>query len=278
VAAPEQQAGRSWKAHPDRAEGTGGFVDLDRWWLERRLLAQLLTSTTQAAYNIAERRPPDARVPRGRTFHAGWVALRYLHNPKAAAQHFARIVDGTHNPHALSRGGYWQGRAAEAMGQNAQAKAFYEMAGQHIATYYGQLARARLGLKDVGLRAPPAFTPQEMNVLNNLEAVRAAAILYELGERDMLASIYAELGESATDIAGMAMMGELAAKHGDGRAMLLLGSCLPPRLPLEHYAYPTVGLPDYSRSPQLSLRSPIRSRARKVTLIKRSSQAPTRWA
>ena len=75
------------------------------------------------------------------------------------------------------------------MGQNAQAKAFYEMAGQHVATYYGQLARARLGLKDVGLRPPPSFAPQEMNILRNLEVVRAAAILYGLDERDMLAWI-----------------------------------------------------------------------------------------
>src|SRR6476661_1615097 len=226
------------------------LVDLDQWWLERRLLVRTLLDqhNPQAAYNVArEAAPPMRGVYRvDAHFTAGWVALRYLHNPKTAAQHFAHIVEGTHNPHALSRGGYWQGRAAEAMGQNAQAKAFYEMAGQYIATYYGQLARARLGLKDVGLRAPPSFTPQETNVLSNLEVVRAAAILYELGERDMLASIYAELGESATDVAGMAMLGELAAKHGDGRAMLLLGEAAYRRgLPLEHYAYPIIGLPDY---------------------------------
>src|SRR4029079_5497950 len=228
----------------------GALVDLDQWWLERRLLVRTLLDqhNPQAAYNVArEAAPPMRGVYRvDAHFTAGWVALRYLHNPKTAAQHFAHIVEGTHNPHALSRGGYWQGRAAEAMVQNAQAKAFYEMAGQYIATYYGQLARARLGLKDVGLRAPPSFTPQETNVLSNLEVVRAAAILYELGERDMLASIYAELGESATDVAGMAMLGELAAKHGDGRAMLLLGEAAYRRgLPLEHYAYPTIGLPDY---------------------------------
>jgi soluble lytic murein transglycosylase len=226
------------------------LVDLDQWWLERRLLVRKLLDehNPQAAYNVArEAAPPMRGVYRvDAHFTAGWVALRYLHNPKAAAQHFAHIVEGTHNPHALSRGGYWQGRAAEAMGQNAQAKAFYEMAGQYIATYYGQLARARLGLKDVGLRAPPSFTPQETSVLSSLEVVRAAAILYELGERDMLASIYAELGESATDVAGMAMLGELAAKHGDGRAMVFLGEGAYRRgLPLEHYAYPTVGLPDY---------------------------------
>ena len=242
-----EEAGKLILTAPKEPEA---LVDLDQWWLERRLLVRKLLDEhdPQAAYNIArDAAPPMRGVYRvDAHFTAGWVALRYLRNPKAAAQHFAHIVEGTHNPHALSRGGYWQGRAAEAMGQIAQAKTFYEMAGQHVATYYGQLARARLGLKDVGLRAPPAFTPQETNVLNNLEAVRAAAILYELGERDMLASIYAELGESATDVAGMAMMGELAAKHGDGRAMLLLGQAAYRRgLPLEHYAYPTVGLPDY---------------------------------
>jgi peptidoglycan lytic transglycosylase len=226
------------------------LVDLDQWWLERRLLVRKLLDEhdPQAAYNIArDAAPPMRGVYRvDAHFTAGWIALRYLNNPKAAAQHFAHIVEGTHNPHALSRGGYWQGRAAEAMGQNAQAKAFYEMAAPHVATYYGQLARARLGLKDLGLRPPPSFTSQEMNVLQNLEVVRAAAILYELGERDMLASIYAELGESATDNAGMAMLGELAAKHGDGRAMVLLGEAAYRRgLPLEHYAYPTVGLPEY---------------------------------
>ena len=242
-----EEAGKLILTAPKEPEA---LVDLDQWWLERRLLVRKLLDEHDplAAYNIArDAAPPMRGVYRvDAHFTAGWVALRYLHNPKAAAQHFARIVEGTHNPHALSRGGYWQGRAAEAMGQNAQAKAFYEMAGQHVATYYGQLARARLGLKDVGLRAPPAFTPQETNVMNNLEVVRAAAILYELGERDMLASIYAELGESATDVAGMAMLGELAAKQGDGRAMLLLGEAAYRRgLPLEHYAYPTVGLPDY---------------------------------
>jgi soluble lytic murein transglycosylase len=122
-------------------------------------------------------------------FTAGWIALRYLHDPATAAAHFAKISDGTNNPHALARGGYWQGRAAEAMGQRAQAQSFYEVAAQHTATYYGQLARARLGLPDLGLRGPPAFTPEERNVLSNLEVVRAVEILYALDERDMLASI-----------------------------------------------------------------------------------------
>jgi soluble lytic murein transglycosylase len=225
-------------------------VDPDQWWVERRLLARKLLDDhdAQTAYRVAR----DAATPtRGnyrvdQNFTAGWIALRFLHDPKTAAKHFARIVQGTDNPFALARGGYWQGRAADAMGQHAQAKAFYEMAAQHTATYYGQLARARLGLTDLGLRGPPKFTPQERSVLSNLEVVRAAEMLYALNERDMLASIFAELGESANDVAGMAVLAELAGKHDDGRAMLLLGKgALGRGLPLDYYAYPVIGLPHY---------------------------------
>ncbi|MEI9805219.1 MAG: lytic transglycosylase domain-containing protein [Pseudolabrys sp.] len=227
-----------------------GYVDLDQWWVERRLLVRKLLddNDAQTAYRVAREAPPP---PQGnyrvdQQFTAGWIALRFLHDPATAAAHFAKINEGNVNPHALARGGYWQGRAAEAMGDRQQAKAFYEQAAEHTATYYGQLARARLGLSELGLRGPPAFTAEEERILSNLEIVRAVDILYALDERDMIASIYAELGESGTDIAGMAMLAEAAGKRGDGRAMLLLGKGAYGRgLPLEYYAYPIVGLPEY---------------------------------
>ena len=226
------------------------LVNLDQWWLERRLLVRKLLddNDAQTAYRVAREAtpPPQSNYRVDQQFTAGWIALRFLHDASTAAEHFARISDGTINPHALARAGYWQGRTAEAMSQRAQAKTFYEAAAQYTATYYGQLARARLGLADLGLRGPPSFTAEEQNVLGNLEIVRAVDILYALEERDMLASIYAEMGESGTDIAGMAMMGEAAGKRGDGRAMLLLGKAAYGRgLPLDYYAYPIVGLPDY---------------------------------
>jgi soluble lytic murein transglycosylase len=225
-------------------------VDTNQWWLERRILVRKLLDEKDAhtAYRIArDAAPPtQANWRVDQVFTAGWIALRYLHDPKTAATHFAHIAPGTTSPHALARGGYWQGRAADAMGDHALAKTYYEQAAVHTATYYGQLARARLGLADLGLRGPPSFTPEERNLLSKLEVVRAAEILYALDERDMLASIYAEIGESGTDIAGMAALGELAAKHDDGRSMLLLGQYAHGRgLPLDYYAYPIIGLPNY---------------------------------
>jgi soluble lytic murein transglycosylase len=226
------------------------LVDIDQWWIERRLLIRKLLDSgeVQTAYRIARDTPspPKSNYRVDQHFTAGWIALRFMHDPATAAAHFARITEGTVNPYALARGGYWQGRAAEAMGHRAEAKAFYEAAGQHSATYYGQLARARLGLPDLGLRGPPQFTPEEHASLSNLEVVRAVEILYAIDERDLVAPICAELGESATDVVGMAALADAAARHNDGRAMLLLGEAAHSRgLPLDYYAFPTVGLPDY---------------------------------
>jgi soluble lytic murein transglycosylase len=226
-------------------------VDPDQWWVERRLLVRKLLDEhkAQIAYRIAR----DAAVPKrgnyraDQQFTAGWIALRFLNDPTTASKHFARIIQDTNNPFALSRGGYWQGRAAEALGRNEQARKFYEAAAQHSATYYGQIARAKLGMTDLGLHQPPSFTFQERGVLNNLEITRAVSILYELNEHEMLASIFAALGETADDIAGAAMLAEIANKHEDGHAMVLLSRAAFNRgLPLEYYAYPVVGLPNYT--------------------------------
>ena len=226
------------------------LVDLNQWWQERRILVRKLLDDgdPQTAFRVARDAapPPHGFFRVDHYFTTGWVALRFLHEPKTAAAYFARISEGTTNPYALARAGYWQGRAAEAMGQHAQAKAYYETAAHYSATYYGQLARAKLGMTDLGLHGPPPLTPAEKQHIANFEIVRAAEILYQLNERDMLASIYAELGDSGSDIAGLTALAELATKHGDGRAVLLLGDGAYSRgLPLDYFAYPTFGLPNY---------------------------------
>jgi soluble lytic murein transglycosylase len=48
------------------------------------------------------------------------------------------------------------------------------------------------------------------------------------------------------DMATLAAIGEVAARHKDARAMVLLGrAALGRGFPLEHFAFPTVGIPDY---------------------------------
>ena len=226
------------------------LVDVDQWWIERRLLVRKLLDEGdyKTAYRVARDSPspPQSNYRVDQHFTAGWIALRYLNDPVTATRHFAQIPIGTSSPHALSRAGYWQGRAAQAMDRQGEAKTFYETAAQYSATYYGQLARGRLGLTDLGLLDKPHIPQDQFAVLLNLEITRAVDILYSLNERDLVAPMFAELGESATDVAGMAMLCDLARKYNDGRSMLLLAKAAHNRgLPLDYYAFPTIGLPDY---------------------------------
>ena len=222
--------------------------DLDQWWVERRLIARKLLDLgdPKSAYAIANTAaaPVNENYRSEQQFTAGWIALRFLHEPSVALAHFARIAEGATNPMTLGRSYYWQGRAAEALGRERDARAYYETAARYPTAYYGQLARARLGIEAVTLRAPPEPGADH----NRLEVARVFEILYALDERDMVANMAADLGDKSTDVTALAALGEIATRHNDARTTLLLGKpALSHGLPLEHYAFPDFGVPNYQQ-------------------------------
>ena len=226
--------------------------DVDEWWIERRLVARKLLDLgdVKAAYQVARDAAPPAkenyRVEH--EFTAGWIALRFLNNPALAAQHFARIGAGITNPIALARASYWRGRTAEAMGNQQEARSHYEQAARHSTAYYGQLARAKLGLSEIALAAPPLPSAEKRAALTHIEVVRAAEILYAIGEPDLVIPIVADLAERAQDVGTLAALAELATHHDDARSVLLVGKAALGRgYAFDHYAFPTFGLPRYSR-------------------------------
>ena len=77
-----------------------------------------------------------------------------------------RRCGATSRPISVARGAYWQGRAAEAAGDKSGATGFYQAAARYPITYYGQIARARLGLRTLDLNALPEATPGNMSELN----------------------------------------------------------------------------------------------------------------
>ena len=169
----------------------GRLHNLDEWWIERRLLARKMLDTGEHrnAYLIAR----DAALPARdiykteQEFTAGWIALRFLNDPATAAQHFARIGVGSVNPTALARAGYWQGRAAEAAGRAQEARAAYTRAAEQSTSYYGQLARAKLGLPQIELNGAQAGRSRGVE---RLEIVRAVQLLYQLDEREIAIPIF----------------------------------------------------------------------------------------
>jgi soluble lytic murein transglycosylase len=222
--------------------------NLDEWWIERRLLSRKMLDVGEHrnAYLIAR----DAALPSrdiyktAQEFTAGWIALRFLNDPAVAAQHFARIGVGSVNPTALARAGYWQGRAAEAAGRVQEARAAYGRAAEQSTSYYGQLARAKLGLPQLELNGAPTGRGRGVE---RLEIVRAVQLLYELDEREIAIPIFADMGENG-DADALAGLGELTARNNDARGMLLLGKAALNRgLPFDHYAYPVNGIPPFKQ-------------------------------
>jgi soluble lytic murein transglycosylase len=220
--------------------------DTDEWWRERRALARKLIDLDDAAtaYQVVRDSAPPANPYYRAEFHfmAGWIALRFLDAPTKALKHFAHVDDGMTDPITLARAAYWRGRAAEAAGQVEEMHAQYEAAAGYPTAYYGQLARARLGLDDIVLLRPP---PEPVDANAN-ELLHAADILYEIGEGDLVLSFVSDLAEESSDHAVLAGLGRLTAHYNDAQAMLLVGkTALARGLPMDLYAFPDVGVPNY---------------------------------
>lgn len=232
------------------APETMALQDTDQWWRERRMLARKLLD--QGKFQTAYRVIRPAALPANEYYRAdfhfmcGWIALRYLDDPATALTHFAHIDDGAANPIVLARANYWRARAAEALGEKDAMRLSYEAAARYPTAYYGQLARAKLGRDQIELRAPsPAPAADGAQAAD--ERVRAADMLYEIGERDIVLYFVADLAEQSSDVTVLEALGELTGRRNDARAMLEIGkSSLGRGLALDHYAFPTIGIPRHS--------------------------------
>lgn len=252
----------------------------DAWWVERRILVRRLLDDgkAQIAYRIAR----DAASPSreslrvDQTFTAGWIALRFLNDPNLAAQHFARISAMTTHPTSLARAAYWLGRAAEAGGHSRKARDYYAAASRRTAAYYGQLAGARLGRRDISLPQPPNLGPRERAKLSRNDLVRAVELLYATGNNDLVVPFVADVGRTA-DIGLLTVIAEAVAKRLDARATLAAGkSALARGLALDRYAFPDFGLPNYASVGPKAAASLVYAVARAESAFDRGAQSAAR--
>src|SRR3954470_1974881 len=144
-------------------------------------------------------------------------------------------------PISVARTAYWQGRTAETFGAHDDARRFYEKAAGYSITYYGQLARAKLGLPEVQLRTVEAAG---RSIFEPLPVAQAVKRLYEAGSRDIAFALCADLAASLTDAAHLDALGQLVTDAGDPRTLLTVGKTAVQRgFPLDLHAFPTLGVP-----------------------------------
>ena len=243
---------------PDRV------IDGDAWWTERRLLARkvLDKGDAETAYVICAQhaaRSTSSKVEA--EFHAGWIALRFLNDAARAERHFELLDQVAETPIQKSRAGYWLGRTAEFYGAEGQEKArsFYARAAQYSTTFYGQLARAKLGVTKSPLRPFP--TPAEAD--DRDEAVRAVELLFAIGEKETATSLAFEAARKLEGEAQLAALANLAARQRDAKVSLIVGKLTSNRgVPVDDAAFPGYGVPQFSALPGSAPRSIVYAIAR----------------
>ena len=242
------------------------LVDPDEWWREARVMVRGLLDRgdPQTAYRLAAHvgTPEQENYKADQQFTAGWVALRFLRDPSTAAKHFKSIESFSIHPTTLSRGLYWLGRAQEAAGDRAGAKAAYERAAPYSTTYYGQLARARLGLKELAINRPLEPNAADRAQFGKLESVRALRLLHAAGEKDLAIPFYVDLSERL-DQPSLLLLAAVAYEQRDPRGMVLVGKGAHARgILIDTIAFPIFGIPEHPKDEPAVERSVVYAIAR----------------
>ncbi|SDF33332.1 lytic transglycosylase domain-containing protein [Bosea robiniae] len=217
--------------------------DGDGWWEERRIIARKLLDAgqPQKAYEVSSGHGAEDAAERIEAeWSAGFVALRFLKKPDVALKHFDAAAGIAETPISVARATYWQGRAYEELGKADEARAAYGKAAEQPVAYYGQLARAKLGLSGLPLRRTVAAG------LETLPGHRAVRLLYRIGERDLATLMLKDLAQRLHTTEALEAIAAIARRETDARALVGIGKAALQRgFPLDMAAYPVDGIPEF---------------------------------
>lgn len=189
-------------------------------WHEQGILARrmLRKGNISLAYRLAaDHRQLEGESFADAEFLAGFIALRYLKEPKSAIGHFSRLYDGVNFPVSKARGAYWAGRAARDLGDSAAATRWFDLGAQHITTFYGQLAaHERDGGQKSARAIPPAPKVSDAAARAYVErdVVRATQMMAQSRDRDHLKFFVRHLVRLAKTPAEHAMASSIALEAG----------------------------------------------------------------
>ena len=178
--------------------------------------ALLVAGDAKDAYQVVTAVAPPAQGVTGREqvadrdFLAGFLLLRFLKSPAAAARWFTDLAASSGAVITQARAYYWRARTETGF----VAEADYAHAALYPDTYYGQLATMALGDSPAVLAArivdmpEPAFTVSDALDFAQMELPRAAALLAQMQDMGDAQRFLNRLGQVGADD----QIRELAAK------------------------------------------------------------------
>ncbi len=173
----------------------------EKWWSLRRLYAREMLK--QKEYKNAYKIISQHNLPKNSAdfweaeWTSGWIALRFLDEPKIAKQHFENFYRVVAQPVSLARGAYWIGMAEESQNNKSQAIEWYKTAAKYPIFFYGQLAiHKHRTLDSAGAQADiilpkdPDITGRDMQKIAESRAAQVAYLFAITGNKAAAAKIF----------------------------------------------------------------------------------------
>jgi soluble lytic murein transglycosylase len=222
-----------------------------KWWAELNLAARqaIQDSNYRSAYLLASNNGlSDGLEYSEAEFLAGWIALRLLHEPKSALEHFQNLERSSTRPISLARAHYWEGRAFEASGDVAAAWKDYHAAAASSETYYGQIALARidatptLHLHDISVDTASMRADFEKEDLT-----RATRVLTDLGVESLVRTFALRSQELNADPRHTKLLADMLVQLGFREVAVRVAKAASyDNVLLLAYTHPVIALPAYA--------------------------------
>lgn len=119
----------------------------DKWWKLRSIAIRnaMRDKSYKAAYKLASEHGIEEGVDFAEAeWLSGWIALRFLEDAEIAKGHFENMHNKVKLANSKSKAAYWIARSYEALEMEPYAKEWFENASKYPATFYGQLAIAKV--------------------------------------------------------------------------------------------------------------------------------------
>ncbi len=227
-------------------------INPGRWWSELNLDARdaLTLGNARGAYQLAA----DTGLESGTNeyseaqFLAGWIALRWLKDPREALSHFRNLAQAVTRPISKARAHYWEGRVHEAEGEIAEAVRQYRIAADSPETFYGQIALARIEAQpQLHLTNVTVDASGLRGTFEHEELTRAIRVLGDLGLESLLRVFAVHDADIYPDARHIKLLAEdLTAMGFREIALRVAKEASYSGVPLMAYLHPVIPVPAYN--------------------------------
>jgi soluble lytic murein transglycosylase len=241
----------AWQMLLDAPSEPNVLLDLNNWWIERRVNCREALNAGQAriAYEIAEKHglvSGDAYIEA--EFLAGWIALRFLADPNTALRHFVALRSAATSSKSIALGEYWLGRTSLALGDRGSAIVHFHAAAKYPQYFYGQLGRQALDPRPARLEVTATPLPTDADIQHFLsrDAVRAIGVAHDLGLDGVTGQFFLALSRKLDSPQEVVLLAELAKQLDQPQIALRLAKIAFNRdLPVGDYALPVGVIPEF---------------------------------